>query len=66
MTHIQRNAVDQRIRLLLHEPRLGDHHLGSDPLASQLTGPMRRDYRLRRFLRLAGSTAPDRRPTGRT
>jgi hypothetical protein len=61
LTDTRSEAISRQIRGLLHEPRPGDQHLGRNPLASELTGPMRRDYRLRRFLQLAATTGPKHR-----
>jgi hypothetical protein len=55
-----RHAVTEHARGLLRRPGGVREHLGHRPLTHGAGGPMRRDYRLTRFLHLTSSSRRDR------
>jgi len=54
--HVEHNALAERAREMMQGGAASRAHRGHQPFASHHSGPMRRDYRLARFISLAHAT----------
>lgn len=58
MTNTNDRYLTARARQLLRDEKGTVAHLGAAPFGSHTSGPMRRDYQITRFMRLAARNAP--------